>query len=101
MTLLKPALIGLIVRPLPPLIASGFIAALWLIHVAYYPVSILMPVLVNFSFGALVATFCAHKGAVLGLSLVNQTHARQPQITGAAKCAETVEETENDCQTYA
>jgi uncharacterized membrane protein YesL len=44
-------------RPLPVLAAFAFIAALWLAHILFYPVSVFMPAVINFSFGALAVAF--------------------------------------------
>ncbi|OLP60609.1 hypothetical protein BJF93_20010 [Xaviernesmea oryzae] len=55
--LVPMALRAALAEPLRPLAALGFIAALWLVHVLLYPVSALMPAVVNFSFGALAVAF--------------------------------------------
>ncbi|MBL4813410.1 MAG: DUF624 domain-containing protein [Rhodobacteraceae bacterium] len=55
--LLKAAAIAVLVRPLPVLAALGANAALWVFHIAAYPSTILLAVLVNFSFGTLLITF--------------------------------------------
>ncbi len=39
--------------------ALGFVAGLWLAHVLFYPASVLMPVLFNFSLGVLAVSFGA------------------------------------------
>ncbi len=44
-------------RPLHVLAAFAFIAALWLAHILFYPVSLFLPAVVNFSFGALAVAF--------------------------------------------
>jgi uncharacterized membrane protein YesL len=44
-------------RPLPVLAALAFSAVLWLAHILFYPVSVFMPAVINFSFGALVIAF--------------------------------------------
>ncbi|HEV7275239.1 MAG TPA: DUF624 domain-containing protein [Devosiaceae bacterium] len=66
--LLRRALLGALARPLPVLVAFGFVALLWLLHILFYPASIFMPAVVNFSFGALVVTFGAHRAAARLLS---------------------------------
>jgi hypothetical protein len=67
---LKAAAIGVLARPLPGLAGLGFVAALWLAHVALYPASVLVPVLFGFSLGALAMTFAVHRGARIGLEHV-------------------------------
>lgn len=64
----KASAIGLLARPLPGLAALLFVAALWLAHILFYPASILLAVLVNFSLGALVTSFAVLKGVQFGLS---------------------------------
>jgi uncharacterized membrane protein YesL len=62
--LLKRALLGALARPLPALAALAVVALLWLLHILFYPASIFMPALVNFSFGMLAVTFGVHQAAV-------------------------------------
>jgi uncharacterized membrane protein YesL len=64
----KAAVIGVLARPLPGLAALLFVALLWLAHVLFYPASVLLPVLVNFSLGALVTSFAVLKGVEFGFS---------------------------------
>ncbi len=64
----KASAIGMLARPLPGLAALLFVALLWLAHILFYPASVLLPVLVNFSFGALVTSFAVFKGVRIGLS---------------------------------
>jgi uncharacterized membrane protein YesL len=61
--LLKRALLGALAKPLPALGALIVVALLWLLHVLFYPASILMPALINFSFGMLAVTFGVHQAA--------------------------------------
>lgn len=61
--LLGRALLGALARPLPVLAALVFVALLWVLHVLFYPASIFMPAIINFSFGTLVVTFGVHKAA--------------------------------------
>ena len=65
---LRAGAVGLIVRPLPGLAALGLVGLLWLAHVHFYPASVFLPVLVNFSLGALVLSFAALKGTQFGFS---------------------------------
>jgi uncharacterized membrane protein YesL len=67
--LLKQAMLGALARPLPALAALAFVGLLWLLHVVFYPVSIFMPAVVNFSFGTLAVTFGVHKAAARLLAL--------------------------------
>jgi len=67
-TVLRAAAIGVFARPLPPIFALAFVLALWLVHIAFYPVSVFMPVLVNFSLGALVMSLATLEGVQLGFS---------------------------------
>jgi uncharacterized membrane protein YesL len=60
---IRLALLGALARPLPALAAFGFVAILWLLHVAFYPVSIFMPAIFNFSYGTLAVTFGVHEAA--------------------------------------
>lgn len=62
--LLKRALLGALARPLPALAALTVVGLLWLLHILFYPASIFMPVLFNFSFGMLAVTFGVHQAAV-------------------------------------
>jgi uncharacterized membrane protein YesL len=62
--LLKHALLGALLRPLPALAALAVVATLWLLHILFYPASIFMPAVVNFSFGMLAVTFGVHQASV-------------------------------------
>lgn len=66
--LLRASAIGMLTRPLPGLVALVVVALLWIAHIWFYPVSVLLPVLVNFSLGALLTSFATLKGVRLGLS---------------------------------
>ncbi|MGH6924630.1 MAG: DUF624 domain-containing protein [Propylenella sp.] len=74
--LLKASTIGLLARPLPGLAALLFAALLWLAHILLYPASVLLPVLINFSLGALVTSLAVLQGVQLGFS---QVAAASPQ----------------------
>jgi uncharacterized membrane protein YesL len=67
---LKAAAIATLARPLPGLAALAITAALWLIHIAFYPVSLPMPVIMNFSLGTLVMSFAMLPGARTGIEYV-------------------------------
>jgi uncharacterized membrane protein YesL len=62
--LLMRALLGALLRPLPALAALAVVAILWLLHILFYPASIFMPAVINFSFGMLAVTFGVHQAAV-------------------------------------
>lgn len=68
LALVKAAALALLARPLASLAALGFVAVIWLLHIAFYPASVLLPVLVNFSLSALVLSFAAHEGIRFGFS---------------------------------
>ncbi len=69
-TALKAAAIGVLARPLPGLAALAFMGLLWLAHILLYPASVLMPVLLNFSLGALAMTFAILPGTRKGIEYV-------------------------------
>ncbi|SMD01294.1 DUF624 domain-containing protein [Rhizobium sp. RU36D] len=71
--LLRLALIATLARPLPALSAFVFVAALWLAHVVFYPVSVFMPAVFNFSLGTLAITFAVLKATDFVLSLPGST----------------------------
>lgn len=68
--LARASAVGLLARPLPGLAALLLVALLWLAHVAFYPASLFLPVLVNFSLGALVTSFAVLKGVQFGFAHV-------------------------------
>jgi uncharacterized membrane protein YesL len=68
-TLVRLAAIASIIRPLPLMAALLFNAALWIAHIAFYPVSVFMPATLNFSLGLFAVTFAAHRAAVMVLAL--------------------------------
>lgn len=76
-TLLKAAFLGLLAQPLHGLAALAIVAALWVAHVLFYPASILLPVLVNFSLGALLGSFAALRGVRFGLSRLSPAKAAE------------------------
>ena len=76
--LAKASAIGLLARPLPGLAALLVVALLWLAHVLFYPASVLLPVLVNFSLGALVTSFAVLKGVQLGFSHISAALQQEP-----------------------
>ncbi|UJQ94238.1 YesL family protein [Mariluticola halotolerans] len=65
---MKAAAIGLLARPLPGLMMCVPISLLWLAHILFYPASAFLPVLINFSLGALLTGFAVLKGVRFGLS---------------------------------
>ena len=69
--LLQVALLAAIARPLPVLAGLAFMAALWLVHIAFYPVTVFTPGVFNFSLGALALAFSAHKATGFAFSRIN------------------------------
>ena len=67
--LLRRALLGALLRPLPTLAALAVVALLWLLHILFYPASIFMPAVLNFSFGMLAVSFGVHQATVRLLAL--------------------------------
>lgn len=68
-SVVRLALLGALIRPLPALGALAVVAVLWLLHVIFYPVSVFMPAVINFSFGTLAVTFGVHQAATRLLAL--------------------------------
>jgi uncharacterized membrane protein YesL len=64
------AALASLARPLPAIAAIGFGAALWLVHILLYPVSVFMPPTLNFSLGMFAVTFGVHRAVVESLSRV-------------------------------
>jgi len=71
--LIRAAIIGTVIRPLPGLAALAVMGPLWLAHILFYPASVFLPVLVNFALGALLLTFAVHRGATLGLERIQSS----------------------------
>lgn len=69
MRLVRLAALASLIRPVPVLIALTFVAALWLAHILFYPVSVFMPATLNFSLGTFAIVFAAHKAATRVLAL--------------------------------
>ncbi|MBW6425985.1 DUF624 domain-containing protein [Rhizobium sp. XQZ8] len=67
--LLRLAATASLIRPLPALAALAFVAALWLLHITFYPVSVFMPATLNFSLGMFAVAFGVHRSAEMVLSL--------------------------------
>jgi uncharacterized membrane protein YesL len=76
--LIRRAVTATLLRPLPALAALACVAALWLAHVMFYPVSVFMPAVANFSLGVLIVTF-AMRPTVSGKGMP----ARPARATGA------------------
>lgn len=76
--LIRLALLGALARPLPVLGALAVVALLWVLHILFYPASIFMPAVLNFSFGALVVTFAVRQTALRLLALDADT----PNLAG-------------------
>ena len=76
------AALASLARPWPAIGAIGFVAALWLVHILLYPISVFMPATLNFSLGMFAVTFGVHRAAVESLSRV--TSMRTSRGGGAA-----------------
>lgn len=74
-TLRQAAFLAL-TKPLPMLAALGFVAALWLTHILFYPVSVFMPATINFSLGMFALCFAARNAAA-------KTRVRMPEPAGS------------------
>ncbi|ADY67349.1 DUF624 domain-containing protein [Rhizobium rhizogenes] len=61
-TLRRAAFLAL-TRPWPMLAALSFVAALWIAHILFYPVSVFMPATINFSLGMFALCFAARNVA--------------------------------------
>ena len=85
--LLKRALLGALLRPLPALAALAVVAALWVLHVIFYPASIFMPAVINFSFGMLAVSFGVHEAAVRLLAHDGAATASATYAEGSAQSA--------------
>ena len=77
------AALASLARPLSAIGALGFVAALWLVHILLYPVSVCMPAALNFSLGMFAVTFSVHRAAVESLSKVTSMRTSQESGTGA------------------
>lgn len=55
--IIRLSLLAALARPGKPLAALGFVAALWLVHILFYPVTLVMPAIINFAFGTLAIAF--------------------------------------------
>ncbi len=64
----RASALGVLARPLPGLAALMFVVLLWLASIFFFPVSVFLPALVNFSLGALVTSFAVLEGVQFGLS---------------------------------
>lgn len=73
---LRQAAFSAIIRPLPMLAALGFVTALWIAHILFYPVSVFMPATINFSLGMFALCFAARNAAA-------KTRARMPEPAGS------------------
>jgi uncharacterized membrane protein YesL len=85
--LLKRALLGALARPLPALASLAFVALLWVLHILFYPASIFMPAVINFSFGMLAVTFGVHQAAVRLLAVDSDATAGATYAGGSAQSA--------------
>lgn len=69
---LRLAALATLIRPLPMLVALVFVAALWLAHIAFYPVSVFLPVTLNFSLGMFAVAFGAQRAVAEVLATVRE-----------------------------
>ncbi|PRX09108.1 UNVERIFIED_ORG: uncharacterized protein DUF624 [Martelella mediterranea] len=83
--LLQVALLAALARPLPVLAGLVFVAALWLIHIAFYPVTVFTPVVFNFSLGALALAFSAHKATGFAFSRIRGVDSPDAQTMATAQ----------------
>ena len=88
--LLKRALLGALAKPLPALAALAFVAALWVLHILFYPASLFMPTVLNFSFGMLAVTFGVHQAAVRLLAVDSDATAGATYAGGSAQSARNI-----------
>jgi uncharacterized membrane protein YesL len=61
--LARLAALASLARPMPAIGALGVVAALWLVHILFYPISVFMPATANFSLGMFAVTFAVHRAA--------------------------------------
>ncbi|UHS59572.1 DUF624 domain-containing protein [Hyphomicrobiales bacterium] len=66
-SLFRQSALMALVKPLPMLAALAFVAALWLAHILFYPVSVFMPATINFSLGIFAICFAARHIEVFDL----------------------------------
>lgn len=76
-TLLKGAFYGALAKPFPLLAGVAFAALLWLLHVIFYPASIFLPVVLNFSLGTFAIVFGAFPATRFALELIEPDGSRQ------------------------
>ncbi|SNY90218.1 Uncharacterized membrane protein YesL [Cohaesibacter sp. ES.047] len=74
--LMRCGFLTALARPLPILAGVLFAVSLWGAHILFYPASIFMPVILNFSLGTLAMTFSAFKATDFALGLVEPTGSR-------------------------
>lgn len=67
---LRLAALAAMARPFDLLAGIAFTASLWLAHIIFYPASIFLPIVLNFSLGALAMTFSAFKATDFALASI-------------------------------
>ncbi|WP_316863133.1 DUF624 domain-containing protein [uncultured Cohaesibacter sp.] len=77
LVLLKSACLAALAKPIPILAGIAFAALLWLAHVIFYPASIFLPVVLNFSLGTLAMVFGAYKATDFALQMLELVGSRQ------------------------
>lgn len=81
---LKAAFLAAVAKPLPVFAGIAFAAALWFMHIIFYPASIFLPVVLNFSLGTLAMTFGAFGATEFALGLVKKANDRNPGVQNPA-----------------
>jgi uncharacterized membrane protein YesL len=97
--LMPLAVKAVLARPLPVLGGLAFAGALWAAHIAFYPVSIFMPAVCNFSVVMLALTFAALPAAECLLAAPHRRDGRlQPTRFASAPTRNTWED--KSCENY-
>ncbi len=77
-SLLKISFMATLLRPVKLFISLAVVTTLWLLHFIFYPISIFMPIVFNFSIGILILTFSTVKGVNEAVDLLNSKN--RPQL---------------------
>lgn len=70
--LMKVATTAILLKPVFPCLGLIALILLWLTHFIFYPVSVFMPILFNFSVGTLILTFSTLKGVNEALAVLEK-----------------------------
>lgn len=87
LAIVRLSLLGALARPLPVLAALAAVSVLWVLHIVFYPVSIFMPAVLNFSFGTLILTLSVHQAATRLLAHDRGVAGRGRTQEEARRCA--------------